>query len=190
MITGCARSTTFRPPGKIECSAGSLELRIRVGVSPANPVIVCGHRTSQPTALLGVVTVLAVLGDAVLARQGVRLAIQSRDIIAQAVIIGVVQTRYLERLLDAAGQFAGLLTRHPESRPGLKTFLARHAPASFATCRYARPTRTTGSARSSTRPACPRASNPQETRSWHSGHTPTASPPPAAFPDRAPAGVC
>jgi catalase len=42
----------------------------------------------------------------------------------------------LKGKLDAAGRFAGLLTRHPESRPGLKTFLARHAPASFATCRY------------------------------------------------------
>jgi catalase len=42
----------------------------------------------------------------------------------------------LKGKLDAAGRFAGLLTRHPESRPGLKTFIARHAPASFATCRY------------------------------------------------------
>lgn len=42
----------------------------------------------------------------------------------------------LKGKLDAAGRFAGLLTRHPESRPGLRAFLARHAPASFATCRY------------------------------------------------------
>jgi catalase len=42
----------------------------------------------------------------------------------------------LKGKLDAAGRFAGLLTRHPESRPGLRTFVARHAPASFATCRY------------------------------------------------------
>ena len=42
----------------------------------------------------------------------------------------------LKGKLDAAGRLAGLLTRHPESRPGLKAFVARHAPASFATCRY------------------------------------------------------
>lgn len=51
----------------------------------------------------------------------------------------------------------------------------------------ARPTRTTGSARSSTRSACPRASNPQKTRYWHSGRTPTACPLPAASPDFGPA---
>ena len=38
--------------------------------------------------------------------------------------------------LTAAGQFAGILTRHPESHAGLKAFIARQAPASFATTRY------------------------------------------------------
>jgi catalase len=38
--------------------------------------------------------------------------------------------------LTAAGEFAGLLTKHPESRAGLKAFVARQGPASFATTRY------------------------------------------------------
>jgi catalase len=38
--------------------------------------------------------------------------------------------------LTAAGEFAGLLTKHPESHAGLKAFIARQAPASFATTRY------------------------------------------------------
>jgi catalase len=38
--------------------------------------------------------------------------------------------------LTAAGEFAGLLTKHPESHAGLKAFIARQGPASFATTRY------------------------------------------------------
>lgn len=38
--------------------------------------------------------------------------------------------------LTAAGQFAGILTKHPESHAGLKAFIARQGPASFATTRY------------------------------------------------------
>ncbi|HJP73129.1 MAG TPA: catalase [Pseudonocardiaceae bacterium] len=38
--------------------------------------------------------------------------------------------------LTAAGEFAGILTKHPESHAGLKAFIARQGPASFATTRY------------------------------------------------------
>ncbi|HEX3782432.1 MAG TPA: catalase [Pseudonocardiaceae bacterium] len=38
--------------------------------------------------------------------------------------------------LAAAGKFASLLAHHPESYAGLKAFIARQAPASFATTRY------------------------------------------------------
>lgn len=38
--------------------------------------------------------------------------------------------------LTAAGQFAGILAKHPESHAGLKAFIARQGPASFATTRY------------------------------------------------------
>ncbi|HEY4019205.1 MAG TPA: catalase [Pseudonocardiaceae bacterium] len=38
--------------------------------------------------------------------------------------------------LTAAGEFASLLTKHPESHAGLKAFIARQGPASFATTRY------------------------------------------------------
>ena len=38
--------------------------------------------------------------------------------------------------LTAAGEFAGILTKHPESHAGLKAFIARQAPTSFATTRY------------------------------------------------------
>lgn len=38
--------------------------------------------------------------------------------------------------LAGAGKFAGVLVQHPESFAGLKAFLARSAPASFATTRY------------------------------------------------------
>src|SRR5205807_1793716 len=38
--------------------------------------------------------------------------------------------------LTAAGEFAGILARHPESHAGLKAFIARQGPASFATTRY------------------------------------------------------
>jgi catalase len=38
--------------------------------------------------------------------------------------------------LAAAGGFAGILTKHPESHAGLKAFIARQGPASFATTRY------------------------------------------------------
>jgi catalase len=38
--------------------------------------------------------------------------------------------------LTAAGKFAAVLTRHPESRAVLKAFISRQPPASFATARY------------------------------------------------------
>jgi catalase len=38
--------------------------------------------------------------------------------------------------LAAAGKFAAILARHPESRAALKPFVSRQAPASFATARY------------------------------------------------------
>jgi catalase len=38
--------------------------------------------------------------------------------------------------LAAAGKFAGVLIRHQESHAGLKAFLARRPPASFATTRF------------------------------------------------------
>ncbi|WP_394851169.1 catalase [Pendulispora rubella] len=38
--------------------------------------------------------------------------------------------------IAAVGKIAGVLAHHPESRAGLKTFIARQPPASFATCRY------------------------------------------------------
>ncbi|HWL88905.1 MAG TPA: catalase, partial [Polyangiaceae bacterium] len=38
--------------------------------------------------------------------------------------------------IAAVGKFAGMLAHRPESRAGLKAFVARQPPASFATCRY------------------------------------------------------
>ena len=38
--------------------------------------------------------------------------------------------------IAAVGKFAGVLAHHPESRAGLRAFIARQPPASFATCRY------------------------------------------------------
>jgi catalase len=38
--------------------------------------------------------------------------------------------------LTAAGKFAAVLARHPESRAALKAFIGRQPPASFATARY------------------------------------------------------